>query len=205
MCSEGWLSEIIPLTDKPKIGYTGKQTPLERERRIGERGRPREEEEHSPWRVLCGVAEVVGGGWYPPKKVGWRAVGGGAYRSSSPGEIIGGLVGMLVSKTWWKDARRMITLWTSQPPPSCLRAAFHEITRVSKWKEQWESKRGRRYALAFLLSHVFSYVMHWYADSFDTERLKWWWVSVISKSNCQEVFSLWNCKKLCFNTGVCIH
>lgn len=67
-----------------------------------EEGWAREEkekdEERSPSRVLCGVAERGESG-APPKKVGWRAVGGGAYLSSSPGEIIGGLVGTLVSKT----------------------------------------------------------------------------------------------------------
>lgn len=56
------------------------------------------DEERSPSRVLCGVAERGESG-APHKKVGWRAVGGGAYLSSSPGEIIGGLVGTLVSKT----------------------------------------------------------------------------------------------------------
>lgn len=57
----------------------------------------REDEERSPSRVLRGVAER--GERVSPKNVGWRAVGGRAYRSSSPGEIIGGLVGTLVSKT----------------------------------------------------------------------------------------------------------
>lgn len=131
MCSEGWLSEITPLTDvdKPEIGMRVNKP------RWCEDKKNRKDEECSPSRVLRGVA-WRGEKGSPPKKVGWRAVGGGAYLSSSPGEIIGGLVGTLVSKTWWKGARCMITLWTPHPLPSCLQAAFHEITGEAKWKEQ---------------------------------------------------------------------
>lgn len=58
------------------------------------RGRGGESEDTSPSHALRGV-EAVEESAEPPK----RAVGGTAYQSSSPGEIIGGLGEMLVSKT----------------------------------------------------------------------------------------------------------
>ncbi len=69
-----------------------------RKRRLGERGKKREKMKSAHLHVSF-VGWQRGGSGAPLKNVGWRAVGGGAYRSSSPGEIIGGLVGTLVSKT----------------------------------------------------------------------------------------------------------
>lgn len=142
MCSEGWLSEITLLTDvdKPEIGMrVNKPCWCEKEGWVREEKREKMKSTHLH---VSFVGWQRGGEQGSPKKVGWRAVGGGAYRSSSPGEIIGGLVGTLVSKTWWKGARCMITLWTPHPLPSCLRAMFHEITGDAKWKEQWRRGSG---------------------------------------------------------------